>query len=342
VNVVTLAGAVGGQGTTLIATTIAALAARHRPTALFATRPQDVRAIAGIGPLSGEQHMALELAPGLTLCGGHAPAGPARNPRDGLTIVDGGRADQAPLGPENEPVRLRWLVLRGPCYLALRAALEAPWKADGVILVSEPGRALRAADVADVLGIPILAEVPFDPVVARAVDAGVLLDRVGRLPSLRPLAVLARRCWPPNPEPANDDDCQPTNNQALPTTNPNEDQPTHVSTQPETTQANSQRQSINRRTDEPLNEPHRLCSFRILRKLPCAGAVVGRRGTRVVADLPEPRLEVPGPQLEASGELPAVDQQRFAARHPADHVHRQRRSQLRPLAHGPAAARDVG
>lgn len=38
-------------------------AARHRPTALFATRPQDVWAIAGIGPLSGEQQMALEPAP---------------------------------------------------------------------------------------------------------------------------------------------------------------------------------------------------------------------------------------------------------------------------------------
>lgn len=139
-KVVTLAGAVGGQGTTLTATTIAALAARHRPTALFATRPQDVRAIAGIGPLWGEQHVVLELAPGLTLCGSHAPADPGRNPREGLTIVDGGRADQAPPGPQNEPAPLRWLVLRGPCYLALRAALEAPWKADGVILVSVRAR----------------------------------------------------------------------------------------------------------------------------------------------------------------------------------------------------------
>ncbi|MEW6474305.1 MAG: hypothetical protein AB1679_18795 [Actinomycetota bacterium] len=110
--------------------------------------------------------------------------------------MDGGRADDLDAGRDPHAARHRWLVVRGPCYVALRAALEAAWPADGVIVVSEPGRALRAADVADVLAVPVVAEVAVDPRVARAVDAGLLLDQVTRLPSLRPLAALVRRHWP--------------------------------------------------------------------------------------------------------------------------------------------------
>jgi hypothetical protein len=45
------------------------------------------------------------------------------------------------------------------------------------VLVSEAGRALRASDVAAVLGAPVVAEVPFDLSIARAVDAGLLARR---------------------------------------------------------------------------------------------------------------------------------------------------------------------
>ncbi len=38
-----------------------------------------------------------------------------------------------------------------------------------------PGRALTAADVVDVLGTPVVAEIPVGPAVARAIDAGLLL-----------------------------------------------------------------------------------------------------------------------------------------------------------------------
>jgi hypothetical protein len=64
------------------------------------------------------------------------------------------------------------LVLR-PCYLGLRRALAAPVRASGVVLVDEAGRALGRADVEDVLGVPVRAVVDHDPVVARAVDAGL-------------------------------------------------------------------------------------------------------------------------------------------------------------------------
>jgi hypothetical protein len=71
------------------------------------------------------------------------------------------------------------LVTRG-CYLALRRATDAPLRPSGVVFVREPGRALGAADIADILGVPVLAEVPCDPAVARAVDAGLLGTRLPR------------------------------------------------------------------------------------------------------------------------------------------------------------------
>jgi MinD-like ATPase involved in chromosome partitioning or flagellar assembly len=71
------------------------------------------------------------------------------------------------------------LVIR-PCYLALRRALDAPVRPAAVVLVNEAGRALGRADVEDVLGTPVRAEVHVDPSVARAVDAGLLAGRLPR------------------------------------------------------------------------------------------------------------------------------------------------------------------
>ena len=71
------------------------------------------------------------------------------------------------------------LVIR-PCYLALRRALEAPLRPSGVVLVAEEGRSLGRADVEDVLGVPVRAEIRVDPAVARAVDAGLLAGRLPR------------------------------------------------------------------------------------------------------------------------------------------------------------------
>jgi hypothetical protein len=46
------------------------------------------------------------------------------------------------------------------------------------VLVEESGRALGARDVADVLGIPVLATVPVRASIARVVDAGVFPVRL--------------------------------------------------------------------------------------------------------------------------------------------------------------------
>ncbi len=65
------------------------------------------------------------------------------------------------------------------CYLALRAARCGPTP-DHVLLVKEPGRALNSGDVEAAIGAPVTAMVPWDPAVARSVDAGLLAARLPR------------------------------------------------------------------------------------------------------------------------------------------------------------------
>jgi hypothetical protein len=66
------------------------------------------------------------------------------------------------------------------CYLALRRVLHegATSNASGVVAVTEPGRALDSDDIAAVLGLPIITTIPVRADIARAVDAGVLADRL--------------------------------------------------------------------------------------------------------------------------------------------------------------------
>lgn len=71
------------------------------------------------------------------------------------------------------------LVLR-PCYMALRRVASQSLSADRVVLIDEPGRALRRPDVESVVGQRVDVHLELDPAIARAVDAGLL---AGRLPS---------------------------------------------------------------------------------------------------------------------------------------------------------------
>jgi hypothetical protein len=71
----------------------------------------------------------------------------------------------------------RSLFVTRPCYLALRRARRVGVDADGVVVVAEPGRAISSADVADLLGLPVLGVINVDDSVARSVDAGTLVRR---------------------------------------------------------------------------------------------------------------------------------------------------------------------
>jgi hypothetical protein len=74
----------------------------------------------------------------------------------------------------------RSLLVTRACYLALRRAGASPLRPSDVVLVREAGRALGVSDVEAIVGADVVAEVPVDPSVARAVDAGLLGS--GRLP----------------------------------------------------------------------------------------------------------------------------------------------------------------
>src|SRR5688500_2436249 len=100
------------------------------------------------------------LSPGLVLSGLEGPHRP-------VTVIDAGLAASDYLDEEGE----RYAVVRGPCYLALATLVSLPdLRLDGVILVAEPDRSLDAHDVEAVLDVPVVATVPFNPEVSRAVD----------------------------------------------------------------------------------------------------------------------------------------------------------------------------
>lgn len=183
-----LAGARGGQGTTTVATVLAALAAGHGVATLAAGRPDDVRALAGTAAAVGD---LTPLAPNLALVerGADATVTDVQ-----VAVEDLGRLSDVAghQEPEKAPGTQRWLVVRGPCYLSLRTALEAGWRADGVVLLVEPGRPLTPADVVDVLGLDIVAEIPVEAAVARSIDAGLLLAHLHRLSAFRALACLVQ------------------------------------------------------------------------------------------------------------------------------------------------------
>ena len=65
-----------------------------------------------------------------------------------------------------------------PCYLALRRAVACGIHPTAVVLCTEPGRVLGPPRRRAAVGAPVIAVVPYDPAVARAVDAGLLTGRV--------------------------------------------------------------------------------------------------------------------------------------------------------------------
>lgn len=138
--------------------------------------------------------MSVAVVPGLTLlpCGSdiavdllpeEGGAALAVGLRDGGTaVLDAGPSrgsDQGAAFAAIEVADATLMVIR-PCYLALRKAVGDPRlaRSAGAILVEDPGRALDADDVAAVLGVPVVGRVPVRAEIARAVDAGVLRDRL--------------------------------------------------------------------------------------------------------------------------------------------------------------------
>jgi hypothetical protein len=198
----------GGSGTSVVAAATALVLARRAPARL-ADLAGDQPAILGLPPEPGDglsrwlaagpgaptealDDLVLPAAPRLGLlplgtgprCADLSPeAGAALGValRDGPdTVLDAGLAASMPVAEAAVDVSDASIVVIRGCYLALRQAVRTPLvaRARGVVVVEEPARGLGAPEVADILGLPVLARFPFRPSVARAVDAGVLAARL--------------------------------------------------------------------------------------------------------------------------------------------------------------------
>ncbi|MEZ5274570.1 MAG: cellulose synthase operon protein YhjQ/BcsQ [Ilumatobacteraceae bacterium] len=201
-----LCSAKGGSGTTVVAASLALLHAQRGPC-LLVDLAGDLPAALGIAEPPGPGvhdwlsssvadaasllRLAVEVTDGLRLipCGSvPASADAQRVPAErwdtlgmvlstahAMVVVDAGTGGPHPaLLPRAE----RTLLVTRSCYLSLRRVARLGFAPSGAVLVQEPGRALRRADVEHALGTPVVAEVPWDPAVARMVDAGILASRL--------------------------------------------------------------------------------------------------------------------------------------------------------------------
>lgn len=96
---------------------------------------------------------------------------------DATIVIDAGTGVPP---PALAAVATHSLLVTRPCYLSLRRAVATGLHPTGIVLIDEPGRALTARDVERSLGAPVVAELQYDPAVARAVDAGLLASRLPR------------------------------------------------------------------------------------------------------------------------------------------------------------------
>ena len=196
----------GGSGTTVVSAALArVLAESSGRDVLLADLGGDCPAVLGMadpdGPGLSDWLAAGDAAPGslrrLELAGPDggrgrprgtaAPCAPGAGDRLATELASDARIVVVDCGPPTGGIGLEMaagaglslLVIR-PCYIALRRALAAPLRPSAVVLVEEHGRSLGRRDVEDVLGVPVRAQIPWDPAVARSVDAGLLGTRIPR------------------------------------------------------------------------------------------------------------------------------------------------------------------
>jgi hypothetical protein len=191
----------GGSGTTVV---VAALGLSVEPPVLLVDLAGDLPSVYGLTEpsLPGVHDwvlsdaapnrlidLAIPVVSGVSVvCAGlvRAPAdserwqmlGVALGAHPTAVVVDAGTG----LPPQQlASVADRTLLVTRACYLALRRAVTLEARPSGIVLIDEPGRALRARDVEAAIDAPVVATLALDPAVARAVDAGLLAARLPRL-----------------------------------------------------------------------------------------------------------------------------------------------------------------
>jgi MinD superfamily P-loop ATPase len=180
VNQYHLFGAKGGVGTTTVAASLALMLSRTGSTVIRAVDEDPCLAMLGVGvreyPYGGDITYNLSWMTG-----------------EGFAAVNDNGIN---LDAAADAAGIRLLVTRG-CYLALRRAIHSEGRKhiDGIVLIEEPGRALGRREVADVLGKPIVATIPYRDTVCRAIDAGVLVSRLPE-PLERAAKDIIKTCQP--------------------------------------------------------------------------------------------------------------------------------------------------
>ncbi len=196
----------GGSGTTVVAASLSLLLARRGAGgAVLADLAGDAPAALGLPeptgpglagwlatgpdvPADALARLEINAEPGLALLPrGDGPLAEERaevltalltsDPR--AVVVDCG-VDPAGAARAVAAGATRSVLVTRACFLALRRALAAAIRPSEIVLLTEPGRSLTRIDVEDCIGAPVVAEVTVDPVVARAVDAGLLAARLPR------------------------------------------------------------------------------------------------------------------------------------------------------------------
>lgn len=194
----------GGSGTTVVAAALGVLLGRRLAEgALLVDAGGDAGCALGLPDTAGPglvdwlcspsevdataiDRLVVDASPGLRVLpkgAGAVPAGAVERFLTGMSgrpvvVVDAG--PPSPFALELAAASTLSLLVIRPCYLAVRRALAAPIRPSGVILVEEPKRSLDVTDIESVLGVPVHAVVPWDPGIARAVDAGLLGARLPR------------------------------------------------------------------------------------------------------------------------------------------------------------------
>jgi hypothetical protein len=160
----------GGQGTTVVATTVAVAHARagHRTLLIDAADRHDTYAVLGLPePYVFDAFETAVAAPGLEVR--------SVDPGADLGDLDGYDVVVIDAGIHRPTIGAATLVTR-TCYLALRRGADVDPAPDNVVVITESHRALSGADAAAVLDMEIVA-VEADTSVARGVDSGLLMVR---------------------------------------------------------------------------------------------------------------------------------------------------------------------
>ena len=181
----------GGQGCTTIAAALAVLAARSsQPTLLLDTRG-DAAAILGVSDPAPASTVADAIANAVEPCDRLRVVSVAGDRIDTEAIsamselVAAGHRVLVDTGTDHDvlhrfdPLSPQRLLVTRPCYVALRRAIGVPFVPDHVVLISEHQRCLTERDVSLALALPVTS-VPYDPAIARAIDAGLLAARLPR------------------------------------------------------------------------------------------------------------------------------------------------------------------